>query len=1045
MQLQETVRAAFQAQQAAGKTGFYFLRAEIPEGKRGKAAFWNELTATANPLCQTTYKADDSIHPYYPLLNLIRDRYQELTADAQRAVLASVKVHHRHRHIFHDWLETGIADREDDLFRAPAEIEWERGLLFQSLTDLTNRLWTAENAPILVLENFELAGLSIVNLLLWMIEQGSFSPLRFICVFNRDSNMVSHWSAEFRQRFFSQIEAHDIIQHYPADIPMESDPNILPEHKTDLLTDIALSRCFMAYEEINAFSNLSALSPHQAIRAGYTVGLIHIMTSDIKKALIFLAKALETARQAGDEAMIARINAATALSHSRSSNFPAIEKHMLIARKTAQENGDRNLSLTMEYMRFMVHESYTANPANWTEMNLMIDQLKAAGLTDQLLDLKSNISYYESCIANTGWENAYREAVESLALAESIDNLFQASKLHHVVAFLCQMENRGDEAIRHFDQCIAIRRKIGTIDELVRAYNGVGYLCFTLGRFKTSLTYFEKSLELLEPQKTYTETCLTLFNIVNIYFFTGCFAGAQDVMERILIVLNNLNLESLPFHSHRKLFSFAGCAAYLCNQKTLALDYWNAALKTADDKQTGAIFPLLCSFTARTMNDTAAAEQNLAAALEKATEDKQLYFIIFLLLIRACFLRDQGSVTPAEADFNEARDRIEAGGLSEQRDLLEYLRAGGNWKDYQPILNLDGRIRMVSMGLADSARQEAANLSLIKKLSDISFLKDFQDTITRDLEEKELFQESLHLLKRNFSFSGIHFIENRLAPKLTEGSPAKRQVPSSWFWTRLFGTEGKAETVMTTDPSGSLMAYPFRYNPERGLWAVLTTSASKNGMSPEELEIVRVALTHMDLTLDLHRAKEALKAAASRDNLTGAYSRQEFINRVEGERQRLTRYATESNNSFAIVFMDLDNFKQYNDNFGHPAGDYILQSFARLAQTCLRNLDSLGRFGGDEFIMLLPATGRAGAKRVAARILDAVSMAKGFQDELARELGYQVSIPEESLLNCSIGISIYESGKPASVDELIEQADKALYQAKNAGKGVFRFFGEAQG
>ncbi len=1042
MHLREAVVSSLGARRAAGLFPLHFLRAAIPEGRRVAPGAWKALLSDGRPIVQVTVRAGDATRPYHPLLDLARERWLSLDPGRREAVISSVRLHHRHARIFREWLETGTAERDDDFFRPPAEFDFERGRFFRSFADLLAALWDPDDAPTVVLENFELAGLPLAAFLLWAMENEARFSLALLCVFNRDSVLSSHWQADFRQRFFNQLERFELVQHFPLDLETEEDPEALPDAPRDLPRDISLSRCFLAYEEAGGFPGLQDLPRAEAAKAGYDLGMIDLMTGEVKAAMLSLSEALEKARQAGDAVMMARVNAGMALCDSRVNDVPSLDKHMALARKLAEEAGHAPTILLLDFSRFMFQESYTQDPANAPAMRAMEARMEAAGKLDLLLALRSNISYYESVIATDGWQAAYDLAQANLALSEEMDNLYQVSKLHHVVAWLCQLKGRGDEAIRHFDQCIAFRKELGAVDELVRAYNGVGYLCFTIGKFKASLSYFEKSLELLEPQHAYIETCLTLFNIVNIYFFTGMFSGAQDVMERILAVLDNLKLDSLPFHPRKKLYSFAGCAAFLRNQKTLALDYWNAALREPAKVVAGAAFPLLKSFMARTLEDDRAAAAALEEALAAARSDGQGYFTAFILMERAQAARARGAQEKAAADFAAASALVDSNGLNEMRPLLEHLRSGKAWRDYSAAAEMDGRIKTVSLGLTDSARQEAANMVLLKKLNDISFLKDFQDAVTRDLEEKDLYRTAMTLIKRNFPFTSFYLMEDRLNPSIMEGWPRKRRPDPAWAWDALFGAGGQAEMIVKPFPGGSLMAYPFSFNQERGLWAVMTTQSDDLQPSREETEIVTLALRHMDLTLDLHRAKEALKLAVARDNLTGALSRQEFMSRVERERQRHQRYSKDGQAGFSIIFMDLDNFKHYNDSYGHPVGDFILKAFARMVLLCVRELDSLGRWGGDEFVVLLPSTDAEGARFVANRILQSMKEADGFRKELEAELGHKIHIAPERRLGCSIGVAVFEPASPVEVDELIEAADKALYAAKGAGKGMMRMAGE---
>ena len=128
----------------------------------------------------------------------------------------------------------------------------------------------------------------------------------------------------------------------------------------------------------------------------------------------------------------------------------------------------------------------------------------------------------------------------------------------------------------------------------------------------------------------------------------------------------------------------------------------------------------------------------------------------------------------------------------------------------------------------------------------------------------------------------------------------------------------------------------------------------------------------------------------------------------------------------ALLFIDLDNFKQVNDNYGHKAGDFLLIEIARRLQNCLRPGDHLGRFGGDEFVVLLDDLAcLEDAEHVAQRILDSLSAALRFDEHLLS-------------VSASIGITVLPHGTPPS--ELLQAADLALYQAKMAGKAQFAHY-----
>lgn len=176
-----------------------------------------------------------------------------------------------------------------------------------------------------------------------------------------------------------------------------------------------------------------------------------------------------------------------------------------------------------------------------------------------------------------------------------------------------------------------------------------------------------------------------------------------------------------------------------------------------------------------------------------------------------------------------------------------------------------------------------------------------------------------------------------------------------------------------------------------------------------------------------------LKHKATTDMLTQLFNRQEFITFADN----LIRDVRNGNEEgFSILFLDLDNFKQYNDNFSHEIGDFVLKNISSLIQNNVRAMDVTARYGGDEFVILIRHFDLAVAIASADRILSKIKEVNGFADEISRLLQKPVYIFSEDQLSCSIGIVHYTSDLDIdNAEDLLGLADDMMYQAKKTGKG----------
>ena len=357
----------------------------------------------------------------------------------------------------------------------------------------------------------------------------------------------------------------------------------------------------------------------------------------------------------------------------------------------------------------------------------------------------------------------------------------------------------------------------------------------------------------------------------------------------------------------------------------------------------------------------------------------------------------------------------------------------------------------------------------------------------------------------------VHDIEAHALTQGTSGT-ATRMIGLNWDITERKRTErmlarsasvlkatidSSPEGVLVADSTGKIVAYNQRF---LELWgippeladagidaAVIKAGAQQVKDSDKFIERVRFLYEHPDLTdsaeiefndgrvFDRHtsslrypsgeqigriwffldvtqrkRTEEQISKMARHDLLTGLTNRGVFVDMLEKALQRARRGA----GSFAVLYMDLDHFKDVNDTLGHPVGDQLLQAVADRLRANLRKGDTVARFGGDEFAVLVsdikdPLGAAVAASRLGAAIGEKITVQQAtvaageIAGKLVHAVGKAFSIRGNEIHSgASIGIAVYEPGIP-DAETMLSHADLALYRAKTEARGTYRFFNTA--
>lgn len=238
------------------------------------------------------------------------------------------------------------------------------------------------------------------------------------------------------------------------------------------------------------------------------------------------------------------------------------------------------------------------------------------------------------------------------------------------------------------------------------------------------------------------------------------------------------------------------------------------------------------------------------------------------------------------------------------------------------------------------------------------------------------------------------------------------------------------------DPTESILAVPMMMHGK--IYGMISAQSYKQDVyNQDDQYLLEVLASHATIAIENARLFDSFQQAAYTDPLTSTLNRRRFYELAEIEFER----TKETNEPLAIIMIDVDDFKKFNDQHGHKVGDFVLTQVAETCKTTLRGNDIFGRLGGEEFALVLPNTNYKNAIEVAHRLCEQINQLD-FNQALKHFDKVKNLFQADYLLNVSvsIGLAMYDESCK-NLDILIDHADQAMYKAKHSGRNQVYVWG----
>ena len=1001
----------------------------------------------------------DALEPYSPLLPLLRNLLHRKKMSIASA-LDALALNGNERTMVADYFTGRELMRIE--FPLPDDLSFQsrriRSLLIRLLSILTQ-----DDPQLLLVTGIQFAGPTTLKLLEELIQQPHSGKFLLLIGIDPSYQHGDESHQQLWEQWVSLIDSSGIV--YPH--PFEATPS--PFMYWPGLADVkiqhdyaALARCeqllaLLCFDEsvVATHKLVHRLERGEFDQDGHykwqlllCLGRGQLYCGEHEEAIATFDRLLELAQQANHSTHLCMAYRELAMAHIFRSDLATAIRYSQLAVKLSSSQDNELLQTQALFCHFVACDKANT-PFGLSRLRQLLQQLDAQQMISGRIYVLRNIYAqvpYEKLLDH---DSALDCSIEAIRLAHHYDYQADLAAAFQSRGVIYSQINRYRRALRCYRISEHLREQLNVPGELARIRNGIGYMLCQRENYPEAHRYYLSALNTVLRLNDFSEITISLYNLAWLYAEVQENSSASLVLNTLREMLRIRGTTNFPFRTLHDVLLLQGVihlhqGEWIRAEQDLERSFNLDIPVSAEGK---FMRPLLKALLEARHSNYSQALLELEEASSVCHIETNLT-VHHQILLHEAAIRIHRQLADVEAAYQHLRSAITLCQhyqlpTSKQRIICAWhLQNMVNGHDMlsPPKLELDQLLHLV--------RQEQRMNQLWQRVHEMRLLATLQHLAVNMDSEQEIAAETLRLICTHFNAQAGFLLINH-EQKVYELAQYS-QVPdnqldsltlSDWLGnhttTRLL-FNGEVPAAKQALRFSSVLCHPLLEGQRQIGEMILLTFADSAPLNKSDRDILQFIGNQLAGQLVNLRQRRQLITLSSTDVLTGLSNRQKFQTQLRQELKRIARYGNETPH-LALAFIDLDNFKYYNDNFGHDTGDQLLRWFADLLRETLRDFDIACRWGGDEFLVMFPHTTSDEAVVGLVRLLERLNAFEGYGSELTEYLGYRVELPKERWLSCSIGVTdsryLHDMFDDA---ELLQNADQMLYEVKRNGKGHVR-------